>query len=464
MRAIARLLTRRLGMVSGLALVLAAVGCGGSGGTPNLDLSGAGAGVTTSATTGAFEARLVDANGAALAGQTVVVSGTASRQTDALTLTTDGNGIVRAGSLPPGSYTLSIGGVNLGLNVVANQVTTRKFDISKPAESQTSLGLLYVVNTLAKTLSVVDTVTGAVNNNVVETGEAPNQVAFQNGIGYVVNSVSNNIQRFNPATHGTVGTIAIGDNTNPWNILFASSAKAYVTNLVANTVSVIDLTTNQVTATIPVTAGPEGMALVNGNLYVCCTNFSFATFTFGDGKLDVINTTTDTVSESISLGTAANPQALVQGADGMLYVVTTGDFVTSATTVMRVNPTTNQVVGEPLALTGTALPNSGGIALAPNGRAFLADSNNAVLHVIDTNTGTVLRTGAQGLATGTNPLGVATSGDGRVFAMNFGDDTVSVYDATSLATIGNPLVLGDGPLSGTGRQANGSSAVALAVR
>jgi len=199
-------------------------------------------------------------------------------------------------------------------------------------------------------------------------------------------------------------------------------------------------------------------------LYVCCTNFSFATFTFADGKLDVIDTATDQVTGSISLGVGANPQAVVQGADGLLYVVATGDFVTSGTTVIRVNPATNQVVGTPLVLTGTASVNSGGIALAPNGRAFLADSNNALLHVIDTSNGTVLRTGATGLATGPNPLGAAASGDGRVFVMNFGNDTVSVFDATSLAAVGQPLVLGDGPLSGAGRLATGASAVSLASR
>lgn len=454
---------RRLALVPAVALLLAALGCSSGGGDHALDLGGAGGGVAISATTGAFEARLVDANNASLAGQAVTVTGTASRQSDSLNLTADANGVVRAGNLPPGTYTINAAGVLLTLPVAANQVTTRRFNVSQPNTPQTSLGLLYVVNTLAKTLSIVDTVTGAVQNNVLTTGEAPNQVAFLNGTGYIVNSVSNAVQRFNPATNTTLGNIAIGDNTNPWNLLFASNTKAYVTNLVANTVSALNLTTNQVSASIPVTAGPEGMALVNGSLYVCCTNFSFATFTFADGKLDIINTATDTVTGSISLGVGANPQAVVQGADGMLYVVATGDFVTTGTSVIRVNPATNQVVGTPLALTGTALVNSGGIALAPNGLAFLADSNNGLLHVVDTNTGTVSRTGATGLATGPNPLGVATSADGRVYVMNFGDDTVSVYDAATLTQVGQPLVLGDGPLAGGGRQ-HGDSAVSLAAR
>jgi len=454
---------RRLAFVPAVALLLAALGCSSGGGDNSLDLGGAGGGVAISATTGAIEARLVDANNASLNGQAVTVSGTASRQSDSLNLTADSNGVVRAGNLPPGNYTINASGVLMSLPVSANQVTTRRFNVSQPNNPQTSLGLLYVVNTLAKTLSIVDTVTGAVQNNVLSTGEAPNQVAFLNGVGYIVNSASNAVQRFNPSTHTTLGNIATGDNTNPWNLLFASNTKAYVTNLVSNEVAVINLSTNQVSSTIPVTAGPEGMAIVGNSLYVCCTNFSFATFTFDDGKLDIINTATDQVTGSVSLGVGANPQAVVQGADGMLYVVATGDFATAGTRVIRVNPTTNQVIGAPLALTGGTLVNSGGIALAPNGRAFLADSNNALLHVIDTATGTVLRTGATGLATGPNPLGVATSADGRVYVMNFGDDTVSVFDATTLAPIGSPLALGDGPLAGGGRQ-QGASAVSLAVR
>ena len=70
---------------------------------------------------------------------------------------------------------------------------------------------------------------------------------------------------------------------------------AYITNHVSNTVSVIDTATNTVTATIPVGAGPIGVAVSpdGGRVYV--TN-DF------DNTVSVIDTTTNTLIATIPVG------------------------------------------------------------------------------------------------------------------------------------------------------------------
>ncbi|MBI2299455.1 MAG: hypothetical protein HYU66_11025 [Armatimonadetes bacterium] len=446
------------------AFSLGLFGCGGAGKTA-LDLGGSAVdALQTSTTTGALEARLVNAAGNPLADQNCTLNGSA-RQVFSLALTTDALGVLRAGNLPPGDYTINAAGNAFTSPVAAGQITTRRFSAADPTHPRSDLGLLYVVNGLAKTLSVVDTDSRAATNNVINTGEAPNQVLFDRGIGYVVNSLSNNVQRFNPTTNQAIDNIATGTGTNPFYLAMVSPTKAYVSNLLTNTIAVVNLATSppSVTGTIPnVGTSPEGMLLVNGRMYVCATGFSFIGFTYGPGQVHVIDTATDTLQTSIPTGDASNPQAMVLGADGMIYVLASGavsfdppDFIANpaGSQVLRIDPSTNQIVGPPLDLTGSTIPNSncGAIALAPNGLAFLSDSSSNMLHVINTANATVVRTGAQGLPAGNNPLGVAVSANGRVWAFNFGDDTVSCFDASTLASVGAPVALGDGPQTGVGR-------------
>src|SRR5262249_60848493 len=79
----------------------------------------------------------------------------------------------------------------------------------------------------------------------------------------------------------------------------AQPAKAYVGNFKDNTVSVIDTDAGKVVATVPVAAGPHGMAITQDGRTV---------YVSGDGSssLDVIDTATDKVVKTINLPTAPN--------------------------------------------------------------------------------------------------------------------------------------------------------------
>src|SRR6266508_6777227 len=77
----------------------------------------------------------------------------------------------------------------------------------------------------------------------------------------------------------------------------APAAKAYVGNFKDNTVSVIDTDAGAVVATVPVAAGPHGMAITQDGRTV---------YVSGDGSssVDVIDTATDKVVKTINVGKA----------------------------------------------------------------------------------------------------------------------------------------------------------------
>ena len=113
---------------------------------------------------------------------------------------------------------------------------------------------------------------------------------------------------------------------------------AYITNAGNNTVSVINVATNTVSATIPVGNQPEGISVSPDGTKVYVANESSSSNT-----VSVINTATNTVSATIPVG--SNPIAF-------------GNFISSYTTVLASlciepvsiaiypNPTTNNITIE----------------------------------------------------------------------------------------------------------------------
>ncbi|MGE7439645.1 YncE family protein, partial [Kitasatospora sp. NPDC001175] len=112
---------------------------------------------------------------------------------------------------------------------------------------------------------------------------------------YVTNEGSNNVSVINTTTNTVTATITVG--TNPFAVAVSpDGTTAYVTNEGSNNVSVINTTTNTVTATITVGTNPNGVAVSPGGTTAYITNFS-------SNDVSVINTTTDTVTTSVTVGT-----------------------------------------------------------------------------------------------------------------------------------------------------------------
>jgi len=177
-------------------------------------------------------------------------------------------------------------------------------------------------------LSLINLETNEVFNDVVSVGKTPNQIVIRGNKGYVVNSdrASNNIQIVNLDADSTEGYIEMTQPySNPWHVAFLNDTIAYVTNFNVNTVSVVNVIAREVTDTIEVGIGPEGVAVVGDKVYVTNTEWDTLTGTYGQGTVSIIESTTDLVVKVINVG--INPQDLALDADGELDVVCTGGLL-----------------------------------------------------------------------------------------------------------------------------------------
>jgi len=92
----------------------------------------------------------------------------------------------------------------------------------------------------------------------------------------------------------------------------AAAPKAYVGNFKDSTVSVIDTATNAVVATVPVAAGPHGMAVSPDGRFVWVAGE-------GSSNVSVIDTASDTVARSVDVG--ASPHGVSMLPDGRTVLV-----------------------------------------------------------------------------------------------------------------------------------------------
>src|SRR3972149_5843437 len=77
---------------------------------------------------------------------------------------------------------------------------------------------------------------------------------------YITNNGSSSVSVINVATNTVSATITVGNE--PWGVAVSpDGSKVYVANYSGNTVSVINTATNTVTATIAISSGPVGISV-----------------------------------------------------------------------------------------------------------------------------------------------------------------------------------------------------------
>ena len=183
-------------------------------------------------------------------------------------------------------------------------------------------GIVYIVNGGSETLSKYDTETGIVTNNILTLGEYANQIFIRQlaDVGYVVNSGEHDIQVIDLTTETTIGSINCPNGSNPyWMTILPDENKGYVTGLFTNKVYIFNPDTYQITGSINVGSGPEGLYFYEDKLYVCNTCYGSP-----NGTISVIDTDNDTVIETIQVGN--NPQFCEVDGYGKLHVVCTGNY------------------------------------------------------------------------------------------------------------------------------------------
>ena len=191
-----------------------------------------------------------------------------------------------------------------------------------------------------------------------------------------------------------------------------AGAKAYVANFKDNTVSVIDTQGGKVIATIPVAAGPHGMAITQdgGTVYIS-----------GDASssVDVIDTAVDKVVKTINVGKTPNGVALTP--DNKLLLVAVYD----ENRAVFVDTATQTVVG------AITVPKPHTVAINPDGKfayVTVQEPGHFALALIDLSTRSVVRT----LALEKTPRDGEFSYDGSMFYFTqAGVSSVQVLDPAS---------------------------------
>ncbi len=127
--------------------------------------------------------------------------------------------------------------------------------------------------------------------NDFQLGDVGQTITLIDGKFYVVVNNSGKIEVVNPADFKVVQTIT--GFTSPRSILKVSDTKAYVSDLYANHLSIVNLSSGTITGTISIKSWTEEMVMLNGNVYVG---------TVENTKIYVVNPATDALTDSIAVG------------------------------------------------------------------------------------------------------------------------------------------------------------------
>lgn len=214
----------------------------------------------------------------------------------------------------------------------------------------------------------------------------------------------------------------ITDPPNPSDVAVNSDTNLiYVTNRNANTVSVIDGTSNTVIDTIFVGNLPTGVALNPDTNMVYVTNS-------GHDTVSVIDANTNTVVATLQAGLGPSNVA-VNPDTNLIYVVNNGSFNNSAGTVTVIDGATNTVI----ATISTVFPNPLGVTVNPDTNLiYFTLPRFDFVSVIDGTTNSVIGT----IPVGNFPFQIAmNSNTNLIYVTNLSSNFVSVIDATTNAVV-----------------------------
>jgi YVTN family beta-propeller protein/VCBS repeat-containing protein len=307
--------------------------------------------------------------------------------------------------------------------------------------------LAYVANQGTNTVTVINTKTGAVVGNPIVVGTAPTAV-LANADGskvYVTNRTSGTVSVIRTSDNTVIGSVRVG--TNPEQMaLDSTGTKLYVTNYGSSNVSVVDVSgqTPSLITNVAVGAYPRGIAFttVNGQprLYVVSrAGNSVSVVDANTYKLIDANPATKTV-DSIKVGTT--PEMIVIR-DGYAYVSNYG-----SNTVSVINTATNKVEGSAISV-GTQ---PAGLAFSGDGSLLYVANGNDTISVINAKTRALVTTLQVDSAPETNYHIIAVRSDGSLVVSDMADKAVRVVALkrgnTAPVAIANPTVGDADPTNG----------------
>ncbi|KKG14163.1 hypothetical protein EO94_15715 [Methanosarcina sp. 2.H.T.1A.3] len=242
---------------------------------------------------------------------------------------------------------------------------------------------------------------------------------------YITNNNDNTVSVIDTSTNTVTATVPVGDY--PMGVAVnPTGTKVYVANYNDNSISVIDTSTNAVTATVSAGNNPRGVAVNPTGTNVYVTNYF-------SNSVSVIDTSTNTVTATVSVG--SRPMGVAVNPTGTkVYVANYNDNTVSVIDTSTNTVTDSVSVGsEPV-----------GVAVTPDGtKAYVANQNSNTISVIDTSTNTV----TDNVTVGLTPFGVAVTPDGKkVYVANYFSNSVYVID-TSTNTVTATVSVGSRPIA-----------------
>ncbi len=187
-------------------------------------------------------------------------------------------------------------------------------------------------------ISLYDATTGTVienfysqqNSNAILGDVCQSMTKYNNNYYIVVNN-SHKIEV--TSGYDLKQTATISGFNSPRYILPITYSKAYVSDLYASTIQIVDLNTNTIIGSIPSYSNTEKMALIYNKAFVTCSSNNYCY---------VINTITDMVTDSINVGKGAS--SIIVDKNSKVWVLASGSSSASQVgKLVRINPVTLQI-------------------------------------------------------------------------------------------------------------------------
>lgn len=285
---------------------------------------------------------------------------------------------------------------------------------------------------------------------------------------YVVNNNNNSVPGadtvsvINLKTNKVVATISDPSFNEPYTVTInAAGTKAYVTNSNSTTVTIINIATNTVTGVIDGFDGPSGFAITPDGSKAYVNNYGGPSGV-GSGNGTTVNivdlTANIIIGDPIEVGLA--PASLAAGKNGkFVYVINYVDGNPGTGTMSIISTVTNTTVETIKGFSGPFA-----IAITPNGLyAYVTNfgSNNfapvgRTVGVVNLLTNTVVAE----IEVGVQPSGIAFSPNGRLaYVTNYntlylgpnftnltaGEGTVNIIDTCTRRVLRQEIVVGKSP-------------------
>lgn len=168
-------------------------------------------------------------------------------------------------------------------------------------------------------------------NNNVALGDVCQSITKYNNHYYIVVNNSNKIVVCNNTDFQKTATIT-GLNS-PRYILPITYNKAYVSDLSANAIQIIDLNSNALTGSIPCNGWTEEMALIYNKVFVTNVNSNYCY---------IINSMSDVITDSIPIGKGAS--SVLIDKHSKVWILSGGNTASSQVgKLIRINPVTLQI-------------------------------------------------------------------------------------------------------------------------